>query len=97
LLEGFAPGQNKLPSAASEATNDSWRVKLTSRSGRVEMSVSRQIPEGNTLNFLLSARAEIARLAARFFTKILKAQHARLRESSTMRTKIRGLSGSDGA
>ncbi len=72
----YAPELDKRVRPHLQATNDSWRVDETYIEIRREWKyLYRAVDsEGNPLDFLLSAKRD-GKAAARFFCKVLKAQH----------------------
>jgi len=73
----YAPELDKRIRPHLKLTNDSWRVDETYIKVRgVWKYLYRAVdPQGNTLDFLLSAKRD-GKAAARFFGKVLKGQHA---------------------
>lgn len=72
----YTPELDKQIRPHLQPTNDSWRVDQTYIEIKGEWKYPYQAvdSEGNTLDFLLSARRD-GKAAARFFRKVLSAQH----------------------
>ncbi|WP_242043406.1 IS6 family transposase [Leptolyngbya sp. FACHB-671] len=74
----YAPELDKRIRPHLKPTNDSWRTDETYLKIKGEWKyLTRAVDsEGNTLDFMLSAKRD-GKAAARFFRKVLKAQHTR--------------------
>jgi len=72
----YAPELNKRIRPRLNLTNDSWRVDETyiKIKGKWKYLYRAVDSEGNTLDFMLSAKRD-SKAAVRFFRKVLKAQH----------------------
>ncbi|MEP0913093.1 IS6 family transposase [Leptolyngbya sp. GB1-A1] len=72
----YSPGMDKRIRSHLKLTNDSWRVDETYLKVRgLWKYLYRAVDsEGNTLDFMLSAKRD-GKAAARFFRKVLKGQH----------------------
>ena len=72
----YAPELDKRIRPHLKPTNDSWRVDATyiKIKGKWKYLYRAVDSEGNTLDFMLSAKRD-SKAAARFFRKVLKAQH----------------------
>ncbi|MBD1867244.1 IS6 family transposase [Cyanobacteria bacterium FACHB-471] len=72
----YAPELGKRVRPHLNPTNDSWRVDETyiEIKGKWKYLYRAVDSEGNTLNFMLSAKRD-GKAATRFFRKVLKAQH----------------------
>ena len=72
----YAPELDKRIRPYLNQTNDSWRVDETyiEIKGKWKYLYRAVDSEGNTLDFMLSAKRD-SKAAARFFRKVLKAQH----------------------
>ncbi len=75
-VQAYAPELDKRCKAYLKPTNDSWRVDETYIKVKGEWKYLYRVvdSEGNTLDFMLSARRN-ARAAERFFRKALKSTH----------------------
>lgn len=72
----YAPELDKRIRSHLKSTNDSWRVDETyiEIKGKWKYLYHAVDSEGNTLDFMLSAKRD-GKAAVRFFRKVLKAQH----------------------
>lgn len=72
----YAPELDKRIRSHLKSTNDSWRVDETyiEIKGKWKYLYRAVDSEGNTLDFMLSAKRD-GKAAVRFFRKVLKAQH----------------------
>ena len=75
-VQTYAPELDKRARGYLRPTNDSWRVDETyiKVNGEWKYLYRAVDSEGNTLDFMLSAKRD-ARAAERFFRKALKASH----------------------